>query len=194
MGERKEGESYFGYTVVANAKLTTGWTRLTLTYIQNVQILSRLQARDFNAWVPKFSRFLLVATCRWIVWKFVKFLPLFSSLSSPLLTLINAETSNPAVWTIAHPNCHPHPVSWRQITLTEHSGNRPTLKGVLIINCEWWANRGEQNGFMQIFLPFPPISLSLSLASFRGGWGNIRLIFVSVSLLFFTPWVSDFNV
>ena len=50
MGERKEGESYFGYTVVANAKLTTGWTRLTYYIgVQNVQLSSRLQERDFNA-------------------------------------------------------------------------------------------------------------------------------------------------
>ena len=36
---------------------------------------------------------------------------------SSLLTLINAETAGPAVWTIAHPNCRTElqstdPVSW----------------------------------------------------------------------------------
>ena len=39
MGERKEGESYFGYTVVANAKLTTGWTRLTYTGSERSDII-----------------------------------------------------------------------------------------------------------------------------------------------------------
>ena len=98
------------------------------------------------------------------MWKFVKFLPLFSSLPSSLLLmqkrLVPLFERLPTRTAVQ--NYRSRFLDTIQPFNVPRSGNRSTLKRVFIINCEWWANRGEQNGFMQIFRS-PPHSCSLPL-------------------------------
>ena len=105
--------------------------------------------------------------------------PLFFS---SLFTLINAETACPAVRTIAHPNCRRDPVSYTPSPLNSAFRKPPNSKRSLH-NKLRVVGQPRRAEWIHANFSFPS---PLLLASFRGGWGNIRLIFVSVSPLFFT--------